>query len=132
MKQLFDYCYYRIAKTYRAMDPNNYCDWGYWILFASFGFIILSMLTFLLHAFDKELNLKIIYFIAILVFIVDAFFSICISDKAKLAKFNRLEARYKNEGFRHLKGWLVFLYVIGSVASYFVTMILCGYWVDVQ
>ena len=42
-------------------------------------------------------------------------------------KFIKLSEKYKDEKNSKLKGWLVFLYVIGSVVLYFVTMYLCDY-----
>lgn len=118
MKEIIKYCYYRIAKAYKALDPMNYCDWGFWILSGSLGFIALSITTVILHVYSVALNDKIILAVFIPVFVVDAFFSICISDKTKQDRFGQLDERYKNERLRHLKGWLVFLYLIGTVILY--------------
>jgi hypothetical protein len=62
---------------------------------------------------------------------LDGLFAIFLQNENK-KKYMKLEKRYKHEKYSKLKGWLVFLYVIGSVALYFISMILCGYWVEVK
>jgi hypothetical protein len=44
----------------------------------------------------------------------------------------KLNEKYKNEKNSKVKGWLVFVYLIGSVALFFISLILCGYWVSVE
>jgi cobalamin synthase len=128
MKTLFDYCFYRIAKAYRVLDEKNYCDWGYGVLFASFGFITLALTTLILHIIHYKLTTTIIVIVIIPFIALDAFFSLFLK---KQEKYIRLENHYKNEKYSRLKGWLVFLYLITCVSSYVVSMLLCGYWVSV-
>ncbi len=129
MKTLFDYCFYRIAKAYRSLDNKNYCGWGYGVLFATFAFITLALTTLILHIFHYKLTTTIIVVVAIPFIALDALFSIFLN---KEGKYIQLENYYKNEKYSKLKGWLVFLYIIISVALYFVSLVLCGYWVSVE
>jgi len=129
MKILFDYCFYRIAKAYRIFDDKNYCDWGYGVLFASFGFITLALTTLILHIFHYKLTTAIIIIVLIPFIALDMLFSLFLN---KQGKYIQLESYYKSEKYSKLKGWFVFLYVIISVLLYFISMLLCGYWVSVK
>jgi membrane protein insertase Oxa1/YidC/SpoIIIJ len=124
MKVFFDYCYYRIAKAYRVLDNKDYCMWGSFVLFSTFGFVLLSIFIFLFYMFDKKIDTAIIWTIVMIVSVLSLFF---VNKK----KFTELYEKYKDEKNSKLKGWLVFLYIIGSVVSFFVSLALCGYWVSV-
>lgn len=128
MKILFNYCFYRIARAYRVLDEKNYCDWGYGVMFATFGFISLAIVTCILHLFQCKLT-KTIIVIVQTPFILLYVFSLFLNHQKK---YVQLDNYYKNEKYRQLKGWLVFFYVVGSLVSYFVSMLLCGYWVSIN
>ena len=87
--------------------------------------IILSIIVVLLHcSFNEEINTNIIWVIVIIASILSLFF--------RKKKYEELAEKYKDEKNSKLKGWLVFFYAIGSVVLYIVSMLLCGYWVDVR
>lgn len=129
MRNLFNYCFYRIAKAYRILDEKNYCSWGYGVMFATFSFIFLAITTWILHVFQHELTETIIIIVVIPFILLDALFSIFLNNEKK---YIQLDNYYKNEKYSQLKGWLVFLYIVGSFVLYIVSMLLCGYWVDVN
>jgi len=129
MKTLYYYLYYRFSKFYDEWD--EIWDWsrtkkdghisGSLILFGSFAFIFVSFLIFLFFLFDKKIDAYSCVAIVVVFSVLSLFF---INKK----KYNELEERYKDEKHSKLKGWLVFLYFIGSIASFFISMSLCGYW----
>ncbi|KAA6302465.1 MAG: hypothetical protein EZS26_001297 [Candidatus Ordinivivax streblomastigis] len=125
MKTLFDYCYYRISKFYKSFGESGYHFSGGVVLFGCIGFNLLSLCIFILSLFDREINLAFIY----IVVIITGIFGLIFSSKKK---YQNLEKQYKNEENSKLKGWLVLLYGIGSVVLYFISMILCGYWVNAK
>ena len=127
MKKLFNYCFYRIAKAYKLFDRRDYCDWGYGVLFATFGFTILSLVTCVLHIFHFKINSTIIVCTFVPFCALDFIFSMLISDKQKVTKYIELDNLYKNEKYRKIKGCLVAIYAIGSFVLYFVTLYACGY-----
>lgn len=122
MKRFFDYCFYRIAKVYRILDKKDYCDWGYGVMFATFGFIALALITCILYVLKYKLTNVIIIAVATPFILLDVLFTFFFN---KESKYMRLEKYYKNEKNRRLKGWLVFLYVFGSVALFFISLLLC-------
>lgn len=122
MKELLVYCYYRIAKAYKVLDPKYYLEWGFWILSFSFSTIALSITTLILHSLWIELNDKIILLVFTPFLVVDAFFSLFINDEKKIEWFNKTDERYKGERFKRLKGWLVFFYLIGTVVLYILVL----------
>lgn len=122
MKRLFDYCYYRIAKAYRVLDEDDYMDWGYWVLFASFFWVAVAIALLIIHAFHIELTKKLIYIIGAPFFVLGLCTIFFVSDKKKEEKFRKLEEKYKNERFSRLKGWLVFMYIIGTLLLLFVCL----------
>ncbi|MEA4918877.1 hypothetical protein [Proteiniphilum sp.] len=125
MKTLFDYLYYRTSKFYEDWGEKNGYIAGSVVVTTSFGFIFLSLCIFAFYLFDKKINLNIIWAVIISFCILSLFF-------INKRKFAELTKKYRDEKHCKLKGWLVFAYIIGSVALFFVSLALCGYWVNVK
>lgn len=121
MKTLFNYCFYRIAKAYKILTPTDYCDWGYGVIFATLGLYSLTIVTWVLHFFQHNLNNTIIICV-LMPFIVLNFASMFLNHKDKYIK---LENRYKNEKHRKIKGWLVAIYAFGSLVLYIIAVFTC-------
>ena len=83
MKTLFYYCYYRIAQAYRSFNDNDYLDWGYFILYTSFMFIVFSIAVPVSYVLDKKLTKTTFVLMALpfVFFYVRTFF---ISEKCKM------------------------------------------------
>ncbi len=118
MKNFFLYVFYRVAKFYEDWGEKNGYIRGGVVTFTTIGAIVLSIITFVLFFFfDKELNNDIIWG----VFIIVAILSFTLKEK----KFKELQEKYKNETHKKLKGWLVFLYIIGTLFLYIVSLYVC-------
>ena len=128
MKTLFYYCYYRISKFYEDWGEKNGHVSGSLVLFLTFAGYFLSLLIFILSLFDKRIhemhdvlifneNLDniLIFGVPVLAAILSLFF---INRK----KYEELVEKYKDEKHKKIKGWLVFLYCIGSIASFFTVL----------
>ena len=102
MRPLFDYCYYRISKAYKSFGDTDYCNWGYWVMFASFGFIASAITTLVLHAFQLKLNKAIVIMVFVPVGVLDIIYGILVDNRIKHKKFERLDEKYKNERFKIL------------------------------
>jgi Ca2+/Na+ antiporter len=130
MKTFFEYCFYRISKFYLDWGESRlYCSSGLIVVASVIVFYCLSLLIFALYLFDKELsfrNLQMLMGISVVIILIALF----VFDLK--TKYKQLQRHYKNEKHSKLKGWLIFLFAISSVASYFITMVLCGYWVDAK
>ena len=118
MKDLFLYMYYRIVRYYKNWD--GWIGWdpegrGMIVLFASISYYILSILVIILRFYEQELSESMIMMIVG----VGAIIGLFIGSK-KL--YNQLDLKYKNETNRVLKGWLVFVFVIGGFLSFFITL----------
>lgn len=101
------------------LDGNGYLDQGYWILYASFFFIVGAVAVLFCHVLSIEFTKTHIYVLAVPYGILGFYASFFISDKRKEEKFRQLEEKYKEERFRRLKGWLVFFYLIGTELLFF-------------
>ena len=119
MKILFFYCYYKLSRFFDKWDFN----WGEkdghvsgsLTLFASIGFYVLTMITICLHFMNKELSSE-------LITIVLTCFCILSIPFIRKKKYKELEEYYKDEKHSKLKGWLVFLFAIGSVALFIISI----------
>lgn len=114
MKTFF-YIYYRISKAYKFFDGEDYCMYGSAVLLLSLGCIALSLLAFLFSLLGLTLDLTLVWGVVLIIFVL----SIIFTNKRK---YLELEEQYKTEKYRRLKGWLVFLYIIASIALYFVSL----------
>lgn len=116
MKELFLYTYYRIVRYYKkwegwiGWDPEGM---GMMALLASISYYTTSILVIILHFYKHEPSRNILIMIWGGAAIVGMFLG---SEKL----YNELEQKYKNETNRILKGWLVSIFIMGSVLSLFI------------
>ena len=115
MKKLFYYCYYKFSKFYEDWGEKDGHIAGSIVLFIAIGGYILSIMAFIFSLFNKKFNLNIIAFTFVVCGIISLFF-------IKKEKYKELEQRYKNEKHRKLKGWLMFLFFVGSLVLFFVSL----------
>lgn len=115
IKKLFYYCYYRISRGYRFWGDSSYLDWGYWILIASFIFIAWSIAAPLFYIFDIEYTKIAIFLVALPFILLEIWVTFFLSDESKNRKYKELEERYRNEKYKNIKGWLIALYVFGTL-----------------
>ena len=116
MKQLFDYCFYRIALFYKNRMPfEDYITQGHTLLISVLGFYAIALTNLLLHIFgiklSKELLIVIIIPFFIVIFLNNRFFP----NSGQL--FEKKKKEYENERCKWCKGLLVFLSVLGSFVS---------------
>lgn len=126
MKDMFYYVFYRASKFYEDWGESNGYIGGGIVAVGSLGFIFLSIIIFVLHyLFNEKINTTIVWIILIITSILSFFI---LNEK----KYEKLAEKYKDEKNSKLKGRIVFAYIIGSVILYFVSMLLCGYWVSID
>jgi phosphatidylserine synthase len=112
METFFEYCFYRAAKFYkRCGERITYIASGKGTLFLGLFANILTVLLFIFYLLNVKFNPKIIYVGCIILFILSFFI---LNEK----KYKELDKKYKKEKKSKLKGWLVFLYILGSVLLY--------------
>ncbi|MDR1198829.1 MAG: hypothetical protein LBK94_07445 [Prevotellaceae bacterium] len=128
MIKFFDYCFYRIATTkyFQKVDPKTPYIWAFgWTQFCE----LLNILTFIniYHLFDNSrYDYEIVpILICIPLSIINVF--ILLTKK----KYNKSIAYYKDEKHKKLKGWGIFLYVIGSMLAFGYTGVKL-FWVPVS
>ena len=85
------------------------------MFFALAGYT-LTLISVIFSFLDKKLTTILIGAVVIIFGIVSLFF---INKK----KFKELEEHYKDEKHRKLKGWLVFAWVISSIALFAVSLV---------
>jgi len=117
MKNLFNYCYYRISRFYENWGEKDVCYTGSIIIFGSFGFYLLSLLAFIFSVFKIKFSIVLIGSILCICVIISLFF-------INKLKYKELKQLYKDEKHRKLKGWIVFLYLISSVILFFISLYL--------
>lgn len=119
MKDLFYYIYYRVSKFYEDWGESNGYIGGRVVTFMSIGSIVLSIMIPVLHyLFNEKINTDIAWIVVIITSILSFF----LSQK----RYKELAEKYKDEKNSRLKGWLVFVYIIGSIILYFVSLALWG------
>ena len=108
MKELFLYMYYRIARFYKYFgewDPESVGMLVYMIFISNY----INAIIILLYYFLFEADIAIIYLqILIGIFAIIGMFT----GTEKL--YAKLDEKYKNESNRILKGWFVFIFVVGG------------------
>ena len=125
MKELFYYVFYRVSKFYKDWGEKVFIYIGGLITTGSIGYIVLSAIVFVMHYwFNKEINNEIIVGVLSIAVISSFFFT--------REKYEQLEEKYKDEKNSKLKGWLVFIYAVGTIVLYGVSSIIGGYWVAVE
>lgn len=116
MKQLFDYCFYRIALFYKKRMPfEDYITQGHTLLVSALGLYAIAMVNILLHLLGIKLTKEMIILVLIPFCIIIFFNNRFFSNSEQL--FEEKKKKYKNERCKWLKGMLVFLFVMGSFVS---------------
>lgn len=118
MKQLFDYCFYRIAMFYKKHMPwEDYITQGHTLLISVFCFYAISLLNLLLYIHAIKIT-KLMMFLIILPFCIIVFFNCRIFPNSQQL-FEKQKKQHENERLKWIKGFFVFLFVLGSVVSLF-------------
>lgn len=128
LKRVYEYYSYRISKFYKEkLKANNPYYFANAIFFSAINFIVLTLIAIVLIIFDIEWNSKVliifgiewnskwIYWISAIIIMSGIFWEI---DEDK---YQKLVEKYKDEKHSNLKGWLIFLSLIGSFALWVTT-----------
>lgn len=116
MKQLFDYCFYRIALFYKKRMPlEDYITQGHTLLVSALGLYAIAIVNILLHLLGIKLTKEIIILVLIPFCIIIFFNTRFFPNSEQL--FKEKKNKYKNERCRWFKGVLVFLFLVGSFVS---------------
>ena len=127
IKKLFYYCYYRISRGYRSFNDSHYLDSGHIVLFCTFIYITVAIVSPIFYIFNVEFTKKVLIWVAIPFIMLSAWITFFVSEKRKMDLFKRLEKQYKNEAHKKLKGWLVILYIVGTLVFAIVMGIFFSY-----
>ena len=114
LKKLYEYYYYRISKFYKDMGSKTPCHDASALIFSAINLIILTLISIVLMLVDVNWNMKWMYIVSAIVIILGIF-------TTNKNKYKKLEDRYKNELHTTLKGWLIFLSLIGSFVLWMTT-----------
>ncbi len=117
LKKLYEYYYYRISKFYKDMGSKTPCHDASVVIFSAINLIILTLISIVLMLLNVNWNLKWMYAVSAIVI----YFGIFTTDENK---YKKLEVRYKNELHATLKGWLIFLSLIGPFALWMTTCLI--------
>ncbi len=120
MKELFNYCVYRIAYAYKKMRMHDYIGQGYFLMFFAFTGYLLALTQFVLFQFGYGLNKLIIILFCIPLAIEVLFFSKLFPNSEKV--YHECDSKYRNEKHRWIKGLLVFLFLLMSLVSYILVL----------
>jgi hypothetical protein len=110
MKTLIYYLYYRISSFYEFCEGSGYR--GGKALFLSLAFNALSLISVVLYFTGGKLTGKTAILVSVAMIILSLLFN--------KSEYEELCERWKHEKHRQLKGWLIFIYWIASLASFFV------------
>jgi len=113
--RFFNYCFYRISSAYKLLDSTGYFISGNVIVSSCQAFNSITLLSIMFFLIEVELTKIIIIFTGLIFVIINLF----ILDKNK---YIELSEKWKDEKFKTLKGWLVFLYVLISLVLFFVSL----------
>lgn len=123
MKKLFNYCFYRIALFYKNRLPlEDYITQGHTVLISAIGFYTIALTNVLLFFCGKQLT-KGIVAIIIIPFCIIVLFNNTIFPNSKQL-FEEKKEEFKQEKYKWFKGFLVLLFVLGSVISMFLVIYL--------
>ena len=117
MKQIIDYCYYRMTKFYKDWGDWSPCDKGACGLFACLTLNILTIAVFIVRILELDILDIVVPTGAILGTIVALFYS---SEK----RYIRLCQKYKDETRVTFKGWCVFIYAVASLCLYLISFLI--------
>lgn len=116
MKQLFDYCFYRIALFYKKRMPfEDYITQGHTLLVSALGLYAIAMVNILLYLLEVRLTKEIIIIVLIPFCLIIYFNNRFFQNSEQLFEEKKIE--FENERFKWFKGLLVFLFVMGSFVS---------------
>ena len=116
MKQLFDYCFYRIALFYKKRMPfEDFITQGHTLLISALGLYTIAIVNVLLKLLGIKLTKEIIILVVIPFCIIVFFNNRFFPNSEQL--FEEKKKKYKNERCKWFKGFLVFLFVMGSFVS---------------
>lgn len=124
MKKLFNYCFYRIAFFYKRHLPfEDYLGQGIFLqLFADFLYIA-TLIALILELMGIKFTKEIAIILLIPYVIVTIFMNRLFPNQEEL--FEEMSIKYQHEKGRWIKGLLIFLYLIMSIASYI--MVICAF-----
>lgn len=96
------------------MGSKTPCTQASFLIFSAINLIVLSLISIVLMIVDVQLEDNWVYLISIIVVLSGTF-------TTNENKYKKLEDRYKNESHTTLKGWLIFLSLIGSTIVWMIT-----------
>ena len=119
MKELFNYCFYRIALFYKNRLPlEDHIRQGHSVLIIALAFYLLSITELVLFFLDLNITKAIAMFILVPSFLI-LFFIEKIFPNSDLL-FEEKTKQYQFEQHKWIKGLLVFVFVIFSFFSLFI------------
>ena len=121
MKNLFNYCFYRIAFFYKKHIPlEDYLGQGIFLqLFADLLYV-LSLIALLLGIVGIKFTKEIAIIFLIPFVILTIFMNRLFPNQEQL--FEEMSLKYQQEKGRWIKGFLVFLYIIMSLPCFMMVL----------
>jgi steroid 5-alpha reductase family enzyme len=115
--RLLDYIFYRSTRFYKRWGESYPEISGQSIVVVFLGFLTLSVINLFLYGLDKQTeNYK-----AIIIITAVILWGICLIVFSS-RRYVRLHARWKDERYQQIKGWLIFGLVFISIVTYFITL----------
>lgn len=116
LKRVYEYYIYKISKFYKeTLKANDPCYFANAIFFSAISFIVHTLIAIVLMIFDMKWNSKWIYWISAIIIMSGTFWG-TYEDR-----YQNIIDNHKDEKHSTLKGWLVFLSIIGSFALWMTT-----------
>lgn len=116
LKRVYEYYIYKISKLYKeTLKANDPCYFANAIFFSAISFIVHTLIAIVLMIFDMKWNSKWIYWISAIIIMSGTFWG---TDEDR---YQNIIDNHKDEKHSTLKGWLVFLSIIGSFALWMTT-----------
>lgn len=116
LKRVYEYYIYKISKFYKeTLKANAPCYFANAIFFSAISFIVHTLIAIVLMIFDMKWNSKWIYWISAIIIMSGTFWG---TDEDR---YQNIIDNHKDEKHSTLKGWLVFLSIIGSFALWMTT-----------
>ena len=116
LKRVYEYYIYIISKFYKeTLKANDPCYFANAIFFSAISFIVHTLIAIVLMIFDMKWNSKWIYWISAIIIMSGTFWG---TDEDR---YQNIIDNHKDEKHSTLKGWLVFLSIIGSFALWMTT-----------
>ncbi|GEM_PF-3287033 len=116
LKRVYEYYIYKISKFYKeTLKANDPCYFANAIFFSAISFIVHTLIAIVLMIFDMKWNSKWIYWISAIIIMSGTFWG---TDEDR---YQNIIDNHKDEKHSTLKGWLVFLSLIGSFALWMTT-----------